>query len=144
MKLEKICVMLDENAVMPTRAHDEDAGLDLYAKLGDSKIIYGKGSAVFDTGVHVLIPKGYAGLLVSKSGLNVKNGITSTGLIDSGYVGSICVKLDNHSDRSFFVYGGQKISQLVLIPVETPQLVVVDELPETERGSGGFGSTGAV
>lgn len=133
-------VMLDPGAKMPTRAHDTDAGLDLYAR--ESKVVPGGGSAVFDTGVHVEIPRGYAGLLVSKSGLNVVHGLTSTGLIDSGYTGSIAVKLFNQSGRSYPVFEGDKISQLVIFPVETWGLELVDSFAETERGNGGFGSTG--
>lgn len=136
-------VTLDKNAVMPTRAHDADAGLDLYAPKGMevTNFVPG-GSVIIDTGVHVQIPEGYCGLLVSKSGLNVKFGITSTGLIDSGYTGSICVKLYNHGQGIYAVRGGDKISQLVLMPVITPTLEVVDRLDDTDRGDNGFGSTG--
>lgn len=136
-------VTLDKNAVMPTRAHEADAGLDLYAPKGMevTNFVPG-GSVVIDTGVHVQIPEGYCGLLVSKSGLNVKFGITSTGLIDSGYTGSICVKLYNHGQGIYTVRGGDKISQLVLMPVITPTLEVVDRLEDTDRGDNGFGSTG--
>lgn len=133
-------VMLDKGAKMPTRAHDTDGGLDLYAREGE--VILAGCSHVFDTGVHVEIPKGYAGLLVSKSGLNVKHGLTSTGLIDSGYTGSIAVKLFNQSNKTYIVQPGDKISQLVIIPVETPILELVDSLEDTDRGDSGFGSTG--
>lgn len=136
-------VTLDKNAVMPTRAHDADAGLDLYAPKGMevTNFVPG-GSVIIDTGVHVQIPEGYCGMLVSKSGLNVRFGITSTGLIDSGYTGSICVKLYNHGQGIYAVRGGDKISQLVLMPVITPTLEVVDRLQDTDRGDNGFGSTG--
>lgn len=133
--------MLDKGAKMPTRAHDTDAGLDLYAM--ETQIVPAKESAVFDTGVHIELPSGTAGLLVSKSGLNVKHGITSTGLIDEGYTGSIKVKLYNHSGFDYRVEEGQKISQLVILRVEKPQIELVDALEDTERGDGGFGSTGA-
>lgn len=133
-------VMLDEGAKMPTRAHGTDGGLDLYAREGE--VILAGCSHVFDTGVHVEIPKGYAGLLVSKSGLNVNHGLTSTGLIDSGYTGSIAVKLFNQSNKTYIVQPGDKISQLVIFPVETPILELVDSLEETDRGDSGFGSTG--
>lgn len=125
---------------MPTRAHSTDAGLDLYAKEG--QIVPAKESAIFDTGVHVQLPHCMAGLLVSKSGLNVKHGITSTGLIDEGYTGSVKVKLYNHSGFDYRVEAGDKISQLVILPVVRPDLEQVESLEDTERGVGGFGSTG--
>lgn len=137
----KMRIKLDADAFPPTRAHETDAGLDLYAM--ESQIVPAKESATFDTGVHVELPKGTAGFLKSKSGLNVKYGITSEGVIDEGYTGSIVVKLYNHSGYDFQVFAGQKISQLVILPIYTPELEFVDELEETERGDGGFGSTGA-
>lgn len=74
--------------------------------------------------------------------MNVKYGITSEGVIDVGYTGSITVKLYNHSDVDYIVHRGDKISQLVVVKIDTPDLVLVDKLADTERGSGGFGSTG--
>lgn len=133
-------VKLDQGAFAPTRAHDIDAGLDLYAM--DDRIVEAKGSAIFRTGVHVELPKGCCGLLVSKSGLNVKHGITSTGLIDEGYSGDIAVKLYNHSGYDFTVRRGDKISQLVIIPVKYEPVEIVDEIESGERGDAGFGSTG--
>lgn len=137
---ETIKIKLDENAIMPTRAHDIDAGLDLYATY--TQIVPGFGSAVFDTGVHVEIPVGYAGMIKSKSGLNIKHNLTSEGVVDAGYTGTIFVKLYNHCSAAYIVQKGDKISQLVIVPVLTPALEVVDELEETERGTNGFGSTG--
>lgn len=131
---------LDDGAKMPTRAHADDAGFDLFAM--NSGIINARDSMVLDTGVHVAIPKGFAGLICSKSGLNINYGLTSDGLIDSGYTGSIKVKLYNNSDSNYLVTAGDKISQIVFIPIVEPRLVKVDELPQTERGTGGFGSTG--
>lgn len=138
--MEKIKIMLDEGAKMPTRAHEDDAGLDLYAR--EDAVIFRHGSKKFDTGVHVAIPKGYVGFLKSKSGLNVKQGIQSAGVIDSGYTGSICVKLYNHGFEAVRIKAGQKISQLVILPIVTPEVELVDRLEATERGDGGFGSTG--
>lgn len=141
MKNMKIIeVAIDDGAFVPTRAHAEDAGLDLYAM--DTQIVPAKEGAIFDTGVHVKIPKGRCGLLVSKSGLNTKHGITSTGLIDAGYTGSIVVKLYNHSGYDYKVERGNKISQLVILPVETPDVLLVDSVEGGERGDSGFGSTG--
>lgn len=140
-------VMLDPGAKMPTRAHDTDAGLDLYSPVDAVVFPRRKGgpenSVVIDTGVHVEIPAGYVGMIKSKSGLNVKHGIISEGVIDSGYTGSICVKLYNLGNEKVLIEKGQKISQLVILPIITPDPVLVDSLEETERGTGGFGSTGA-
>ena len=136
--LDKINVMLDEGAIMPTRAHSTDAGLDLYTpikfEISSSKVI--------DTGVHVEIPKGYVGFLKSKSGLNVNHDIISEGVIDSGYTGSIIVKLRNTSNKIKTFNKGDKITQLVILPIETPEIVLVGNFKETERGDKGFGSTG--
>lgn len=140
-----IPVMLDKGAKMPTRAHETDAGLDLYMPDMDDRcwdVIPAHGSLVIDTGVHVLIPNGYVGMIKSKSGLNIKYGITSEGVIDSGYTGSIVVKLYNHSDDEIVVDCGDKISQLVIMPIITPMVKLVDEFPVTDRGDNGFGSTG--
>ena len=132
-------VMLDEGAKMPTRSHVDDAGLDLYS-MRDGYVFAGE-HEVFDTGVHVEIPRGYVGLLTSKSGLMGK-GITSRGTIDSGYTGSIKAVLFNHSGESYLVRKGDKITQLVLLPIITPELELVEELENTERAGNGFGSTG--
>ncbi len=136
----KLKVVLDTGAYMPTRAHEADAGYDLYSR--ESAVIYPNSCGKFDTGVHMAIPEGYVGFLKSKSGLNVKHGIQSEGVIDSGYTGSICVKLYNHGTRAVKIEEGQKISQLVLLPIITPELELALSLDETERGAGGFGSTG--
>lgn len=142
----KINVVLDPGAKMPTRAHETDAGLDLYSPIDVTVFPRWKNgpenSVVIDTGVHVAIPAGYVGMIKSKSGLNVKQGIQSEGVIDSGYTGSIVVKLFNHGNTPVKIEAGQKISQLVILPIITPVPVLVDSLDETERGNGGFGSTG--
>ena len=133
-------VVLDKDASMPTRAHTTDAGYDLYAR--EQQVVPAQESACFDIGVHIEIPAGYVGFLKSKSGLNVKHGITSEGVIDAGYTGSIVVKLYNNSGFDYTVHKGDKISQIVLLPIFTPELEQVDKLKETERGAGGFGSSG--
>lgn len=134
-------IKLEPWAIMPTRAHDTDAGLDLYATKEMTVEPYA--SVAIDTGVHVQLPPSTAGMLKSKSGLNVKHNITSEGVIDVGYTGSICVKLYNHGGIPYTVKRGDKISQLVIVPVVIPgALEPVDELEETERGNNGFGSTG--
>nr|DAM77735.1 MAG TPA: dUTPase [Caudoviricetes sp.] len=125
---------------MPVRAHDTDAGLDLLSPV--DMVIPERGSVTVDTGVHIELPPNTAGFLKSKSGLNVKHGIASDGVIDVGYTGSIAVKLYNHSGADYAVHRGDKISQLVVVKIDTPELVLVDKLADTERGDGGFGSTG--
>lgn len=136
----KLSVVLDKGAIMPTRAHEDDAGLDLYSQ--ENQVVSAKEAGYFDTGVHIKIPKGFVGMLKSKSGLNVRFGIVSEGVIDAGYTGSIVVKLYNHSGYDYRVKRGDKISQLVILPIITPELEEVKELEQTSRGSGGFGSTG--
>lgn len=133
-------IMLDEGTIMPTKAHETDAGYDIYAREG--KIVPARGSAIFDTGVHIELPYGSVGMLKSKSGLNVKHGITSEGVIDVNYTGSIVVKLYNNSDTDYEVKQGDKISQLVVMPILMPELELVDRLDETGRGNNGFGSSG--
>ena len=150
-------IVLDKGAKMPTRAHPYDAGLDLYTPydiyLGPSDCevfgcdgCYGGrvriGCTVIDTGVHVDIPEGYVGLIKSKSGLNVKHGLTAEGVIDAHYTGSIRVKLYNHRNQCYNFNAGDKIAQLVIIPCLLPELELVDSLEETDRGDSGFGSTG--
>lgn len=133
-------IMLDEDAWMPTRAHKTDAGLDLRTPAAVTVPAYS--SVTVDTGVHVALPHGCAGLLVSKSGLNVRHDITSTGLVDEGYTGSIVVKLYNHGGGDYQLAAGDKITQLVVLPVVCESLEQVSAFNPTERGDDGFGSTG--
>lgn len=133
-------IMLDSTALMPKRGHATDAGLDLLSPI--DVVVPAGGSAIIDTGVHIELPNGTAGFLKSKSGLNVKHGITSEGVIDVGYTGSIVCKIYNLSNDDYKVKRGDKITQLVIVKIETPSLKVVDKFNETERGEGGFGSTG--
>ena len=114
----QLLVQLDEGAYMPERAHELDAGLDLRSPV-DVLVPCSGWSAIIDTGVHVQLPPDSVGMLKSKSGLNVKHGIVSEGVIDCGYDGSITVKLYNH-----------------------PTPVQVDKIEGGERGNNGFGSTG--
>ena len=137
----KIKIKLDKGAFAPESAHTADAGYDLRTPI-DCFIPTG-GFGIIDTGVHIAIPKGYVGFLKSKSGLNVRDNITGEGVIDSGYTGSIVVKLyhnASHGGKQF--RRGDKIIQIVLLPIFKPELEIVDSLEETERGDGGFGSTG--
>jgi dUTP pyrophosphatase len=141
MALKKIKVVLEEGAIMPTRAHATDAGLDLYSR--EWAMVNACSDWFFDTGVRVEIPEGYMGAIMSKSGLNKDFHMTCTGVIDAGYTGTIGVTLRNHSrDDHMVIRAGRKIAQLVIVPIETPELELVDSLEDTERGEGGFGSTG--
>ena len=134
-------VKLDPGAFAPQRAHILDAGLDIRSP--QTAIVPARDSLIIDTGVHVAIPMGYVGMLKSKSGLNVKFDITSEGVIDAGYTGSIVVKLYNNGDGAYQVNRGDKIIQLVVLPISAEDVEIVDELPEFgERGDNGFGSTG--
>ena len=137
---EVLGVVLDEEAVYPDRAHEADAGADLFSR--EDKWIWPWSSAVFDTGVHIAIPKGYVGELEPKSGLNVNHNLVGWGTIDSGYTGSIRVKLYNLGWKPHKVHKGDKISQIVIYPVELCGFSQVETLEKTERGTGGFGSTG--
>ena len=134
-------IKLDAISCAPTRAHKDDAGLDLRSPIECT--VRARESITINTGVHVQLPSGTAGLLVSKSGLNCEHDITSTGLIDSGYTGAIKVKLYNHGPEDYNIHRGDKISQLVIIPITIPnRMIIVDELDETDRGENGFGSSG--
>lgn len=134
-------IALDEGAFLPSRGHTTDAGMDLLTPKG--LLVMPNSSVVVDTGVHVELPPNTVGMLKSKSGLNVKNGIQSEGVLDEGYTGSIVAKLYNHGDKPVVFERGDKITQLVILPVIIPDILeIVDSLEETERGDNGFGSTG--
>lgn len=130
---------LDPSAYTPHRAHPTDAGIDLKTPMAFR--LPANSHRKIDTGVHVAIPEGYWGLVISKSGLMVE-GITSIGVIDSPYRGSIGVVLYNHTFEDKYFSAGDKISQLIILPCITPNIYIVPELDETSRGNGGFGSTG--
>ncbi|HSJ70283.1 MAG TPA: dUTP diphosphatase [Acidimicrobiia bacterium] len=128
---------------LPRFAHDGDAGADLTAS--EPVSIPPRGRALVATGFSLAIPNGHAGLVLPRSGLAIRSGVTvinAPGLIDSGYRGEVKVALINHSDETFDVVPGDRIAQLVIIEVEQPEYVPVDDLDETTRGESGFGSTG--
>jgi dUTP pyrophosphatase len=135
---------LRPDAALPTRAFEGDAGLDLAAV---ERVELGPGErAVVATGLAVAIPDGHAGLVIPRSGLAAKHGISvvnAPGLVDSGYRGELLVILVNTDLReTFVVEPGMRIAQLVLVPYAAPALAEVDALPGTERGTGGLGSSG--
>jgi dUTP pyrophosphatase len=135
---------LDARALLPTRAYAGDAGLDLYA-LEARELGTGERASI-GTGISIQIPEGQAGLVLPRSGLAASHGIAivnAPGLIDAGYRGEVRVLLLNTDrSKSFTITVGDRIAQLVLVSVETPAVEEVDELALSERGAGGFGSSG--
>ncbi len=138
----RIPYLVDNGAFAPDRAHEADAGFDLKTPVS---FHLAPGSEVeIDLGVHMGIPKGYVGFLKSKSGLNVRYGITSEGVIDSGYTGSIVAKLrrDASQENDLMFEVGDKVTQIVILPIPDVEMFQADSLEEAERGDNGFGSTG--
>lgn len=133
-------VQLDDGAYMPERSYKMDAGADLKTPHGFT-LWHGE-KKVIDTGVHVEIPAGYVGMVKSKSGLMCNHGITTDGTVDAGYSGSIRVWLCNHSKYAKVFKPGDKIAQLVILPIITPDFEQVEAVGGGERAANGFGSTG--
>lgn len=134
------------NAILPTYGSAEAAGADLYACLDADVVIEAGKSAFIPTGLSMEIPKGYAGLIYARSGLACKRGLApanKVGVVDSDYRGEFMVVLFNHSDQMQIVSHGERIAQLVVTPVLTPSFIECEDLTETIRGEGGFGSTGS-
>ena len=142
MKLQIVCA---DPRLMPTRAHDADAGLDLRCAEHFVPLAPG-GRHLFDTGVAVNIPPGYVGLVHPRSGWAHKYGITvnnAPGTVDAGYTGTIKVNLINHGQDVVSIGYGERIAQLIIQRVELPELEIVDSLDTTARGTAGHGSTGS-
>lgn len=136
-----IKVFLDEGANIDDKAYTTDAGMDLRTK--ESVVIPAHGYCAVDTGVHMLIPDGYVGMLKSKSGLNVKHHLRGEGVIDAGYTGSIVVKMYNDGDADYVFEKGDKLIQIVILPIPETSISFVDAFgDDTQRGDCGFGSTG--
>ena len=136
---------LDNNAIIPTYGTAQAAGADLYACLQMPITIQPGETAWVGTGIALEVPKGCAGLVYARSGLACKRGLApanKVGVVDSDYRGEIKVVLYNHSNEPQTIEHGERIAQFVVTPVLTPMYQEVDELDETERGVGGFGSTG--
>lgn len=136
---------LNENAVLPHRATAGSAGYDLCAATDAPLTIEPGARAIFPTGLAAEIPAGLAGMIFTRSGLGIKKGIHVTngvGVIDSDYRGEICVGLHNLSAEPYTVQPGERIAQLILMPYFAPEIEEVTSLTGTERGAGGFGSTG--
>lgn len=136
---------LSENAVIPTYGSEFSAGADLYACMDSEVTIEAGETFVVKTGIAMEIPKGYAGLIYARSGLATKRGLApanKTGVVDADYRGEIMVALHNHSKQTQSIAPGERIAQLVITPFLTADFIETAELSDTERGSGGFGSTG--
>jgi dUTP pyrophosphatase len=131
---------LTADAVLPTRAHHDDAGMDLYA-LGEVTLEPGT-CAVVPTGIAMSIPAGYVGLVADRSSLARKGVKTAGGVIDAGYRGEVGAVLWNISRETVTLGHGDRVAQLLLLPVATPAVKEVKSLSESKRGKGGFGSTG--
>lgn len=139
MNILEIHTKLDEGAKLPERAHYTDAGADLFA---NETITIPQGEwRNIHTGVHIALPRGFFGLLQSKSGLNSKHGITCRGVIDEGYSGEIIATLQNMGE-DYTVNKGDKITQLIIIPCLYTSFKLADVITSGERGNNGFGSTG--
>lgn len=135
--------LLCAGAILPRRAHPEDAGADLHA--AEEVVIPSGERREVATGIALAVPEGYAGFVQARSGLAFKHGImvvNAPGLIDAGYRGEVRVCLFNSGGEDFPVQVGDRIAQLVVQAVATPEFVRSEELPDSVRGSGGFGSTG--
>ena len=136
-----IVKVLNVNAKIPTRGSSKAAGYDLSSV--EEVIVPAHERKMIKTGITISIPEGHYGRVAPRSGLTLNNGIdVGAGVIDEDYRGEVCVILFNHSDKDFIVNIGDRIAQLILERISTPDVEVVDSLESTERGSAGFGSTG--
>lgn len=136
---------LNPNAKLPTYGSAEAAGADLYACLDEAVTIHPGDSAWIPTGIALEVPKGCAGLIYARSSMGVKRGLApanKVGVIDSDYRGEIRVVLLNHGKTTQIVENGERVAQFLITPVLTPVYEEVEELTDTDRGAGGFGSTG--
>lgn len=138
---------LSQNAMIPTYGSEFSAGADLYACLDEEVEIRPGETFLVKTGIAMEIPKGYAGLIYARSGLATKRGLApanKVGVVDADYRGEIMVALHNHSNQIQSVAPGERVAQMVIAPFLTAQFMEVEELEDTERGEGGFGSTGRI
>ena len=137
---------LRENAIIPSRATDGSAGMDLNACITEPITLKPFERALIPTGIAVALPSNeYAVFIFARSGLAIKHGIAlsnGVGVVDSDYRGEICVGLQNSSNESYTINPNDRIAQMVVMPVSVPEIAVVEELDETKRSTGGFGSTG--
>lgn len=145
MKAKVSFKKLDERAVVPTYGSEFSAGADLYAVCDEDIIIESGKTVLIHTYLSMEIPEGCGGFIFARSGLATKRGLApanKVGVIDADYRGEIMVALHNHSDISQTVSNGERIAQLVILPYLAAEFIECDELSDTVRGTGGFGSTG--
>ncbi len=136
---------LNENAIIPTYGSEYAAGADLYACIDEDVVILPNETKLIKTGIAIELPIGYAAFIYARSGLASKRGLApanKVGVVDCDYRGEIMVALHNHSKIEGSISKGERIAQMVIAPYITAEFDVVDELSETVRGAGGFGSTG--
>ncbi len=136
---------LDDRAITPTYGTPFSAGADLYSMPGDDIVIPAHGTVMIHTGLAIEIPEGYCGLIFARSGLATKRGLApanKVGVVDSDYRGEWMVGLHNHTDSDATIEGGERIAQMCILPCVQAEFNFADELSDTERGAGGFGSTG--
>jgi dUTP pyrophosphatase len=133
-------IKLDEGAIRPVRAHETDAGLDLYALRGG--LVRAQQATTFHTGVHAELPDGTVGILMPKSGMMTRHDLLTFGVVDEGYTGEIMVHIFNCGSEDYSVRAGDKISQMLIVPVRYENVEIVEEIGGGARGDCGFGSTG--
>ena len=136
---------INKNAIIPTRGSEQAAGYDLYACTKSSTIIMPHNTVKIETGISMELPDGYFGAIFARSGLATKQGLrpaNAVGVVDSDYRGNIIVALHNDTDEPQTINPMERIAQLVIMPYLAVEFDEVDELSDTERGDGGFGSTG--
>ena len=136
---------IDERAVVPTYGSEYSAGADLYAILDERLEILPHTTSFVHTGISLEIPEGYCGLIFARSSMGAKRGLApanKVGVIDADYRGEVMVALHNHSDSIATVEPGERVAQLAIVPFLKAEFEVADELSDTVRGAGGFGSTG--
>jgi dUTP pyrophosphatase len=146
MKEEKVCIkILDDKATLPTYGSADAAGADLYANIKENETLLPHETKLISTGVAMAIPKGLMGLIFARSGLASKRGLApanKVGVVDADYRGEIMVALHNHSEQEQTIEPKERIAQMVFVPYIKGIFEVVDNLDDTTRGAGGFGSTG--
>lgn len=137
---------LDDRAVTPSYGSEYAAGFDLYAVLDEDITIKSGETYLVKTGLAMEVPVGYAGMIFARSGLATKKGLApanKVGVVDSDYRGEVMVALHNHSNENRTISHGERIAQMVIMPFYKAEFLEVEELNNTDRGSGGFGSTGS-
>ena len=136
-------IKLDPGAMAPVRMHETDAGMDLFAL--EDVLVPANDHKTVHTGVHVQLPAGTCGILVSRSGMNIRHGVITTGLIDEGYIGEILVSVINGGSDDYLIHKGDRITQLIVVPASYAPVEIVDSLEDPgpgSRGTCGHGSTG--